>query len=508
MHKTTASQRWDKLDGSRKGLLYRCEKYSMWTIPKIFPPESYSQDTEALVHDWQSLGSQGVNHLANRLTVGLFPPSRPFFRLSPKLDKKRQMAGVPPEQIKQLDNGLSVVEKEASDVIDNKSLRTKLYDLNKHLLITGNALLVESKDSIRILGLRSYVVQRDNDGKVRELMIRERVHFDSLDKAARQFLDSMPGFKPDIKDECVNHYRWIKLTGGGYVEEQWVDNEMLPGAFTSKYTDQSLPYRAVTWDLASGQHYGTGLVEDNQGDFAALSALSKSTIQAAILSSQFKWIVNPMGMTAVEDFENSENGAVIAGSKDDVTPMAANLEAKLQTNLAVAEQYINRLGAAFMLQSAVTRNAERVTTVELRMNAEELEGALGGAYSRIAADVQLPMAHWCLKQVDRSVLGSQMEPTIVTGLAALSRMGDRDRLMALMQALQAVTNVPEDVRDRLRMGAWMSDIASAEGFARDTYILTDEEYEQKMINRQAEAQRLAIEQIMAKQAQQQEQPEQ
>ncbi|WWO60252.1 connector protein [Xanthomonas phage SB3] len=501
-NRTTARQRWDKLDGERKGLLYRCEKYSMWTIPKICPPEHYDQNTESLTHDFQSLGSQCVNHLSNRLTIGLFPAGRPFFRLSPKLNKKRQMQGVPEAQKKALDNGLSVTEREASDIIDNKSLRTKLYDLMKHLLVTGNVMMVLSKDNIRVLGLRSYVCQRDADGKVRELIIKEKIHFDSLDQSVREFLMTSPLFKL-TQDKMVDHYRWVQLKAGSYVEEQWVDTEMLPGKFTGKYTDTSLPYRALTWDLASNQHYGTGLVEDNQGDFASLSALSKSTIQAAILASQFKWLVNPMGMTSVEDFEQSENGAVIAGATDDVKPVAANLDAKLQTNIAVTEQYINRIGAAFMLQSAVTRQAERVTTVELRMNAEELEGSLGGAYSRIAVDVQLPIAHWCLKQVDRSVLGSELEPTIITGLAALSRMGDRDRLMALMQALQMVTNVPEDVRDRMRMDVWMADIASAEGFAKDTYILTEAEYEEKMAQRAARAQALAMEQIMAKmQAQQ------
>lgn len=498
LNETTAQQRWDKLDGSRKGLLDRCELYSRWTIPKIFPPSGREQNHEALTHDFQSLGAQCCNSLSNRLVMGLFAPSRPFFRLTPTLKKKREMTQIPAAQQKLLDNGLSVVEKDASDVIDNLAVRTKLYDMFKHLLITGNAMMVMDDKSIRILGLRNYVVLRDNDGAVRELIIKERVHKDALDKNARIYCESVMGFKSDA-DDCVNHFRWIKVAPNGFTEVQWVENVKLPMEFNSKYTAEDMPYRAVTWDLASGDHYGTGLVEDNQADFAALSALSKATIQAAILASQFKWLVNPMGMTTPEDFVDSENGAAIPGKQGDVTPLAANLDAKLQTNLAVNEVYVNRIGAAFMLQSAVTRHAERVTTYELRMNAEELEGGLGGAYSRIAADVQLPMAHWCLKRVDRSVLGKEIQPTIVTGLAALSRVGDRDRLGSFLQGSAVLANIPDDVRGRLRVDVILADLASAEGFARDTYVMDEAEYQEQQTRQMARAQQMALEQIMAKQ---------
>ena len=59
-----------------------------------------------------------------------------------------------------------------------------------------------------------------------------------------------------------------------------------------------------------------------------------------------------------------------------------------------------RLGAAFLLNTAVTRDAERVTAQEIRMQAQELESSLGGVYSRLANELQLPLAKRLLQEID------------------------------------------------------------------------------------------------------------
>ena len=145
---------------------------------------------------------------------------------------------------------------------------------------------------------------------------------------------------------------------------------------------------------------------------------------------------------------------------------------------------MERIGAGFLLQSAVTRDAERVTAEEIRKNAEELEGGLGGAYSRIAVDVQIPVAYWTMKLIDKSIIGSDVEPVIITGLAALSRMGDRDRLLIFGGNLANILALPPQILDRLKLSAWIADLASAEGLDPSTYVLSEEEYGQMMQARQ------------------------
>lgn len=482
MNPTTACKRFEELDGKRNGILRRLERYAEWTVPKLFPKKNRDQDTEPLTHGFQSLGAQAVNHLANKLMMSLFAPSRPFFRLEANRKAKRTMAEQGAD-MKQLQTALAQLEQEATMELDKNSIRARLYDLLKMLIVLGNALMILDKDAVRVLNMRNYAVKRDKQGKVCELIIREKVHKSGLTPAAYAIVHSKPEFKPDDSG-MVWEYKWVKFKDKKYVETVWIDDCQLPPNFDSSYSETALPYRAVTWDLAAGDDYGTGLVEDYEGDFQALSILSEATIQAAILASQFRWLVNPAGMTSVEDFTVSPNGAAIPGQAGDINLVGSGVEGTLQTNLNIQQLYINRIGAGFLLQSAVTRQAERVTAEEIRQVAEELEGGLGGGYSRIAIDVQVPVAYWVMARIDRKIDGTDIEPVIITGLAALSRTGDRDRLLGFGQDLSGVLALPPQILERLKLSAWIADLAAARGLPPDTYVLSEEEYGQMMQARQ------------------------
>lgn len=499
----TAAQQWMKMDGTRNNIIRRAERFAKWTIQKVFPDSWYDGNNGVVSNEFQSLGAQATNHLANRLMMTLFAPSRPFFRLGPKKAIKQQLATIAQEQRKAMENKLSVVEREAADVIDSMSLRSKLYELLKLLIITGNALMI-LKDGMRILNLRSYCVRRDINGRVIELLIREKVQREEIDAEALQLAQASGQFQL-TPDGCTYQYRWVRWNAATskYSEDQWLNDFKLPATFSSSYPESKLPYHAVTWDLSSGMHYGTGLVEDYKGDFAALTALSRSTINAAIMNSEFRWLIRAGAMTSPQDLANSRNGDVLMGEEGDITPLNSGMEVKLNTNITVAQDYVQRIGAAFMLQSAVTRQAERVTTVELRMNAEELEGGLGGAYSRLAGGLQIPLATFCLDKSGHTVANSDFEATVITGLAALSRVGDRDRLMSFLQSIAPLMRAsPAEVLPRLRISALLSDIASAEGIDRDAYVFSDAEYmEMQQRAQQAQLQQqangLALEQEMS-----------
>lgn len=497
----TAGARWAKLDGVRGNIIRRAERFAKWTIPKVFPDASYNQNNEALGNEWQSLGAQAANHLSNRLVMNLFAPSRPFFRLGPKKAAKEQMATIGAEQQKALENKLSVAERESSDVIDKLSLRSKLYELIKLLIITGNSLMVLKGESMRVLTLRNYVVRRDVNGQVIELLIREKVHKSEMDQEGLSLALRSGQFSLD-NDGHAHHFRWITLDGGKYREDQWFNDFKLPVAFSSSYSKERMPYHAVTWDLSSGNHYGTGLVEDYKNDFASLTALSQSTIMAAIMNSEFRWLIRSGAMTSAQDLANSRNGDVLYGEQGDITPLPSGMEAKIEANMAIAQTYIQRIGAAFLLQSAITRQAERVTAQELRMNAEELEGGLGGAYSRLASGLQVPLATFCLEHAGYPVAKSSFEATVITGLAALSRVGDRDRLMSYLQSLAMAAGLPPMFLERMKISSLLSDLASAEGLDRDSYVLSDEEFNQmKQQQVQAQQQQMAVQAAVEKETQ-------
>lgn len=485
---TTAEQKFASMDSLRNGLLRRCEQYAKWTIPKVFPDKTYNQDTWGLVQDFQSLGAQAVNHLCNRLMLALFAPSRPFFRLTAnaKLKQKMANAGATPESQAKMDNQFSAAEKEAAEVMDRKSVRSLMYHMLKLLIITGNALMILEKDTIRILSMRNYAVKRNVRGEVTELVVKECVHKDTLNPTARALAERSPNWKPDAEG-MVWYYHWIKLDGEKYLIEQWIGDTKLPAQFTSRHSKERMPFRAVTWDLASGMDYGTGLVEDFANDFAALSAMARATVQAAILASEFRWLVNPMGLTSPEDFEKTPNGSSIPGNKGDVELITAGVQGNLQVNLEVMSMYVNRIGGGFLLTQSVVRDSERTTMYEVRKLAEELEGGLGGAYSRIAVDIQIPVAYWSMDQIDKNILGTDVEPIIITGLAALSRTGDRDRMMVVAQHIAQLSTMPDPILRRMKLSVWLDDIASSEGLDRGRYFISEEEFaqEQQIARQQA-----------------------
>lgn len=487
----TVQKAWSQLDGQRKSLLVRCQKYAAFTLPTICTPEGYNENLEELQTDYQSVGAQGVNNLTNKLMLALFAPSRPFFRLELPPDLVKRLASDPTFDPTQLQSFLSVGETNAIKELDQMGVRPDLYLALKHLIITGNCLLVFGKRSMRVLGLKKFVVKRSQSGRIIRIIVREDVLFDELsDKAQEQLRFSSPRFREwsadiDAPAPSVAHYTDIRWVGGQYIETQHVDEYKLVGnEFEGKYNDDTLPYRALTWELHDENNYGTGLVEQAAGDFAALSALSQAEVEAAILASQFRWLVNPAGMTKAEDLENSENGAALPGVQNDVIPLTTGTAQALQQIDVTNSKYVNRIGQLFLIGAAVIRDAERVTAEEVRMMANELETSLGGVYSRLAIDFQLPMAYWLIKEVSVDLKGTNLKPMIITGLDALSRNGDLDNLKLCIQDMAAVAGLPPQMQFVLKLDAIANAIFSGRGVDPKLYIKSPAEQKADMENQQ------------------------
>ena len=91
-----------------------------------------------------------------------------------------------------------------------------------------------------------------------------------------------------------------------------------------------------------------------------------------------------------------------------------------------AEVLRTDLATAFLLDSAVRRNAERVTAEEIRRVSQELEVALGGIYSTLANVLQEPLVRLYLKRLVKkgfikNILKENIKLEITTGSAALGR---------------------------------------------------------------------------------------
>lgn len=479
----TASQLWASCHSLRQGLITRVERYAALTIPKVCYPEGYNNISSDESHDYQSIGAQSVNHLCNKLMLAMFAPTRPFAKLKAGGKTLAQAAKIKMTET-QLNAVLAIAERKAVQELDNRAQRPKLFQLMRHLVVAGNALLVLDKKGMRIIGLKNYVVKRNIWGGVMHIVIREQIKFDELDQSVRKLYSKVYN-----EDATCNFYKWIKREdNGSYTMSQWLDEKRLPQQFDGRWPVDRLPYQAITWDLGDEADYGTGLVEEYIGDFEALSTLSESVVDGAVLGSEYRFMVNPTGMTSVDDLNNSKNGDSLPGLPTDVAATQGGNPVAIEIANQVLDKYERRVSRGFLMGSAVIRDAERVTQEEVRLTAQELETAYGGVYSTLAASVQKPVATWLFDAVDLKLAGQDLTVTIVTGLDALSRNGDLENFRSAMGDLATIMNVPEQLAARMK---W-EDVASFIGQGRNIdlakFLLSDAEFSK--IQEQQQAQRI------------------
>lgn len=464
------SQIWSRLNGARSDVLAKAERYASLTIPKLCVPSGTTEATSKS-QDYQALGAAAVNYLNNRLMLTLFRPGDPFFRMDPGQRTKAMLQQL---NMTEQDLGVLLAQKEldAVSVLDNRAIRPKLYQCGRHLIALGNVLLELGKE-VRVYGLRSYCVKRMTDGTPHTIVIREKVKFDELDPEAQAEV------KNKNADTMVNYYRVIeRKPAGNYVMRQAVDETVLQAAkFQGRWSNvDALPFHPLTWDLADEDDYGTGLVEDFEGDFEALSALSESLLDGAVLTTEMRWLLNSAGIATVDDFKKSINGDVIPGQKGDLEAIFGGSPQAIEVCIKVVELYSQRIARGFLMQSSMVRNAERVTAEEIRAIAMELETAFGGVYSQLGINFQKPIAMWCLADVDMQVKGTDLRVTVITGLEALSRNAQLEKLRAALGDLALFEGLPDSLRARMNWQAVAAFVGQGRGINLIPFMKTDEQF--------------------------------
>lgn len=482
---STVSQRWAALESEKQPYMNRGEQYSRWTLSHVFPPESYNGNI-SLDQDWDSVGAQSVNHLSNKLMLTLFAPARPFFRLDAEeaaLTKMAQEMGVDEAKVKLM---LSRAEKAAVKRLNKKNARTALAHLLKLLVVTGNALFYLPKTGkARTYNLRDYVVQRNSQGDLQELILREEFTVDQLSDEEREQVMAAKGAKANDK---VKLYTWVLRDGDRFTVTQFADDVVLSG--NGVYEENELPYIPVTWNLVTGDHYGIGHVEEYQGEFHTVDVLQQSLVEGAAVAAQLKFLVNPNGSADVEELNNADNGDYVWGSPDDVTTVNVDKVQDWSVLQGIISQAEQRIGRGFLVNSAITRDAERVTAEEIRIQASELENALGGVYSHLAEQLQQPIAVILLNEIDLGGLEAEgIEPIVTTGIDSLSRGSEHEQMMLFLQDTSIMNTIPEEVRGILQVDNLLSQMAMGRGVKYEDLIKSKEQQEadqQKALARQKE----------------------
>jgi hypothetical protein len=223
-------------------------------------------------------------------------------------------------------------------------------------------------------------------------------------------------------------------------------------------------------------------VEEVHGDLKSLEALTGAIVEGSAASAKLLFMVRPNGTTKARSIADAPNGAIISGAAEDVT----TLQAQKFNDFRVAQETMNtiseRLAFSFLLNSSVQRNAERVTAEEVRFMAQELETALGGIYSVLSQEFQLPLVNLLLAKMQKEgkmpkFPKDTLKPQIVTGLEALGRGQDLNKLNQFLSMLQPLG--PEVIQSELNIGDYLDRLGASLGIDTQGLVKSDEQKQQE-----------------------------
>ncbi len=475
-HIGTAEARYRELEPKRLVYLERSREVAKFTIPSLMPPNGHNSTTK-LETPYQGVGARGVNNLASKLLLALLPPNSPFFRLKIEDYILDDLEVTNPGLKTELETALSRIENAVMTEIETSSDRVAVFEVLKHLLVAGNVLMdMSHEEGMRVFHLDRYVVQRDPMGNILEIIIHETVAPVALPKAVRKLV----GEKLEGTEKTVNLFTMIKRNDNHWKVFQEVKGLVIPDT-VGTYPLERSPFIPLRGNRIDGEDYGRGYVEEYLGDLKSLEGLSRAIVEGSAAAAKVLFLVNPNGTTRAKTLAESPNGAIREGNAEDVTV----LQVEKFNDFRIAYEQINkieeRLSFAFLLNSSIQRNAERVTAEEVRFMARELEDALGGLYSILAQEFQLPYVRRKIHQMEKgrklpSLPKNTIKPMIITGLEALGRGHDLNKLDIFIGGL-AQTLGPEILAQYLNLEDYIARRATAIGIDTKGLIKTKEEIE-------------------------------
>ena len=460
----TARERYNQLVTDRQQFLDKAVDCSKLTLPYLIQDDTSTRPThESLNIPWQSVGAKCVVALAAKLMLAILPPQATFFKLQVRDDKLGE--DMPPDIRSELDLSFSKMERMVMDYIAASNDRVVIHQALKHLIVGGNALLFMGKDGIKNYPLTRYVVNRDGNGNVLEIVTKELIHRDVLGydlpkKEPNTVVDKTYGTNTDD----VEVYTCVKLQNGRWVWYQEVEGMIIPGSRSTAPKNAS-PWLVLTFNSVDGEQYGRGRVEEFLGDLKSLEGLSQALVEGAAAASKVIFLVSPSSTTKPATIAKAGNGAIVQGRAEDVQVVQVGKTADFSTAAQMAQTIEKRLLEAFLVMNV--RNAERVTAEEVRLTQLELEQQLGGIFSLLTVSFLIPYLSRTLLVLQRSneipnLPKDIVRPTIVAGINALGRGQDRESLSMFVGTI-AQTLGPEALMKYINPEEAIKRLAAAQG---------------------------------------------
>lgn len=487
----TPQDTWARLYRRSQPARERAQVNAALTIPEAYLPDGGLIDDHTGQVSYQSIGYRGVNNIVNVMANLLFRTSRSFFRLTPS---KKWLRNNPGADLASLDADLAAVEARATEAWVQRGDHDKLIQALIQVAVVGQAVLWFDKDTdvFRVVPFRNYCIDRLYDGSIGTLVIAEQLRVLDL--------------RPDLQEPLLASGKapmapvelYTRLTaqpGGKYLQEVSIDSNHPVPDLTRTFEADKLPFAAPFWSLPPEASYGISLVDGLRGDLHKLNVLAAAQTRGILNILDWRTLVNPGGLTDIEDFKETQPGDPIPGKPEDIAVSVTGDPKIVELITAVMDGIERRLAASFLVEQATFRSGERVTAEEVRRTVDSLERQYTGIYAAMAHHMQLPLARWILEMIDYSK-DLSMDVTVVTGLDALSRATEADNLQRTLMTMAQLSTLPDDLRARMKQQEITTAIGAGYGVDMSKFLISEDEYrkQQEQLQQQQLAMQVAVQQ--------------
>ena len=466
----TAKSRYDYLTSERTQFLDEAKQAADLTLPYILRGhEEKSQGMKRLVTPWQSVGAKGVVTLASKLMLALLPVQTSFFKL--QVDESQLGEEFDAAVKSELDLSFAKIERTILEAIAASNDRVIVHQALQHLVIAGNALIFMGKEGLKLYPLNRFVVERDGNGNVIEIITKETVSKKLLEgQLPPELVDEVYTTKYDDQENSTKNneecdiYTHVKRDNNRVVWHQEVKGKVLPKSY-GKSPIETSPWIPLRFNSLDGEDYGRGRVGQFLGDLKSLEALSQALVEGSAAAAKVVFTISPSSSTKPATLAAAGNGAIVQGRPDDIGVVQVGKTADFATAYNMMQQLEKRLNEAFLILNV--RQSELTTAEEVRMTQMELEQQLGGLFSLLTTDFLLPYLNRILNVFQKTgriprLPPKMVKPTIVAGVNALGRGQDRESLGQFLTVISQ-TMGPEAVERYINSEEVVKRLAAAQG---------------------------------------------
>lgn len=445
---TTAKSVYGRMTGKRQSVVDQARLMAELTIPSVFPPDGYEVG-DNLPGNNQSVSAGCVNNLASTLMFMAFPPGQPICRFEAPEYLIQPEVDADPQLYSKTVLALSRLEMAHRKRLQTTTIADAYTGFIKQLLVAGNCLWKHIKlNTPSYHKCDSYVVKRDTVGQVLLIIHKEVVSLETLDEDLVDFI--MTSADPTLfKDKqewerTVEIYSVQKLKTDDKGNQSWCywqewEGKTLPD--TEVETDFETPPMLAGWLIpVYGKDWGRSYCEEYRGDLFTIEAHASALNDGASLAALSLIFVKPGSPTSIKQVREAKNLSTLPGIAEDVTTYRSDKTADFNFVFQNMEAVARRLSKAFLLQTSIQRDGERVTKEEIVRLGRDLDRGMGGLYTQLAQGNQRVIVRRAIRLHEDEApklpkLPPEVEVQVVTGIDAMGLSTDGENLNTFAETM-------------------------------------------------------------------------